>query len=128
MKGRGMATTQEMNHPKKGSTIKVEPLKQLKDIKNLKRLLKDTIRDYCIFVVGINTSLRASDLLRITVGQVRHVSVGEHFTVREKKTGKLRQVTMNNSAYQAIRELLATMPNAKDEEPRRGGGSLPRLH
>ena len=30
------------NHPKKGSTIKVEPIRHLKDIKSIKRLLQDS--------------------------------------------------------------------------------------
>ena len=59
-----------LNHPKKGDSIKVEPIKAKKDIQNLKKLLSDKPRDLAIFVVGINTNLRASDLLRIKVGQV----------------------------------------------------------
>jgi hypothetical protein len=48
---------QRQNHPKKGSKIKVEPIRQMKDINNLKKLLTDNPRDYCLFIVGINTNL-----------------------------------------------------------------------
>lgn len=56
-----MQKGQNFNHPKKGSSIRVEPIKKAKDIKSIKRLLKDRPRDLCLFVTGINTNLRASD-------------------------------------------------------------------
>jgi hypothetical protein len=50
------------NHPRKGARIKVEPFRDIQDIQNIKRLLRDRPRDLCLFIVGINTNLRASDL------------------------------------------------------------------
>ena len=46
------------NYPKKGATIKVEPITELKDVKLIKRPLKDKPRDSCLFIMGINTNLR----------------------------------------------------------------------
>ena len=43
-------------YPKKGSTIKVEPIKSLRDIATIKRLLADRPRDYALFVIGINSN------------------------------------------------------------------------
>jgi len=40
------------NHPKTGSQIKVDPIKNLKDIKSIKKLLKDNPRDFALFVMG----------------------------------------------------------------------------
>ena len=59
------------NAPGGGSQIKVEPIREVKDINTIKRMLKDKPRDYALFTIGINTNLRASDLCRLTVGQVR---------------------------------------------------------
>jgi hypothetical protein len=56
-----------LNHPKKGDKIKVEPIKSEKDIRNIKKHLVDKPRDLAIFILGINTNLRASDLLKITI-------------------------------------------------------------
>ena len=95
--------------------IKVDPIRDVRDIKNIKRLLADKPRDLAIFVVGINTNLRASDLLKIKVGQVRHLGSGEHFSIREKKTQKLKDITINVSVAKVIQNLLATMPDASDE-------------
>jgi integrase len=115
------------NHPKINSMISVLPIMNLKDITTIKKRL-DTPRDFALFVVGINTAFRASDLLRIRVGQVRHLQPGDTLPVREKKTRKERRVTLNKAAQDAIQKLLATMPAAADEEPlfqsRNGGKEL----
>lgn len=112
----GQNHTQSINHPQPGSSIRVEPIRKLKDVALIKRLLADRPRDLCIFVIGVNTNLRGGDLLRITVGDVRHLSVGESFVVREQKTGKLRRVTINAAVYNVLHTLLANRPGAVDEE------------
>ena len=66
-----MKTARNQNRPKKGSQIKVDPIKKRKDIESIKKLLADNPRNSALFTIGINTNLRASDLLRIKVGQVR---------------------------------------------------------
>lgn len=105
--------SQEENHPKKGSNIKVDPIRDVKDIKLIKRILQERPRDFALFVVGVNTNLRASDLLKIRVGDVLGLQPGEYFTLREKKTGKLRSITINKAVFDAVRILLLTMPDAK---------------
>lgn len=118
------------NHPKPGSTIKVEPIRQEKDIKLIKRLLAEKPRNLAIFVLGINTNLRASDLLRIAIGQVLHLKPGEQFSIREKKTGKLRSITLNKTVHEAFQSLLKTLDISDPSAPlfqshRRGkGGKL----
>jgi len=106
-----------LNYPRPGSTIKVEPIRELKDIKSIKRLLADRPRNLAIFVIGINTNLRAGDLLKITVGMVRGLEVGDHFSLTEKKTTKNRIITINKSVHDVIQNLLAIMPGVKDSEP-----------
>ena len=81
-----------------------------------------------MFVVGINTNLRASDLTRITVGQVRSLKPGESFDLREKKTGKVRSVVMNGDCIKAIGRYLTGRLDAADDEPlfksQRGGHAI----
>lgn len=91
------------NHPKKGSTIKVEPIRCLKDIKAIKRILQGSPRDLCLFTLGINTNLRASDLLAITADMVRNK---DELVLKEKKTGKERRITLNPTTQKAIQHLL----------------------
>jgi integrase len=104
------------NHPKKFSTIKVDPIRKLKDIKSIKKLLHDHPRNFCLFTLGINTNLRASDLLRITAGMVRHIDAGDELQIREQKTKKHRIITLNKSVVSAIQNLLASR-NYDDNEP-----------
>lgn len=105
-----------LNHPKKGDIIKVDPITSTKDIDNIKKLLAGKPRDLAIFILGINTNLRASDILKITVGQVRHLNPGDHLVIREKKTGKDRRITINKTVHSAIQNLIATMPSKSDAE------------
>ena len=54
-------------------------------------------RDLALFTIGINTNLRASDLLRLKVGQVKDLKVGDAVEIKEKKAGKVRQITLNKT-------------------------------
>ncbi|QWV96993.1 tyrosine-type recombinase/integrase [Geomonas nitrogeniifigens] len=116
------------NHPAKGSIISVNPIMDLKAIGTIKKILADNPRDSALFVVGINTALRASELLALTVGQVRPLTPGDTLAVREGKTGKERRITLNKAAHDAIQKLLATMPDAEGAAPlflsRKGDGAL----
>lgn len=116
------------NHPKAGTSIKVEPIRDLKDVRSIKKQLAGNTRDLAIFTVGINTKLRASDLVALTVGMVKHLQPGEHFTIRERKTGKDSAITINKTVYEVVQSLLATIPDASDDQPlfqsRKGGAAL----
>jgi len=94
------------NAPQKGSEIKVDPIKNLEDINLIKRMLKDNPRDLAIFTIGINTNLRASDLVRLETQQVKYLSAGENFEIKEKKTKKQKRITLNQTCINAIQNLL----------------------
>jgi integrase len=103
-----MQKGQNYNHPKKGSTTKVDPIKDKKHIQTIKKLLADNPLDYALFVVGINTNLRASDLLSIRVHQVKDLNPNGEIVLNEKKTKKERRITLNKACISAIRGLLAS--------------------
>ncbi len=105
-----------VNHPKKGSIIKVEPIKNLKDIETIKKLLFNNPRNYALFVLGINTNLRASDLCSITVGMVRNLNPMNEIGIKEKKTGKTRRITLNKGCTDAIQRLLASRPYQDEQQ------------
>ena len=84
------------NHPKKGTALKVDPIRCEKDIRAIKKILADKPRDLAIFCLGINTALRASDILKIKVGDVRGLKRGDIFETKEKKTAKYRDVTLKS--------------------------------
>ena len=104
-----------LNHPKKGSHISVEPIRRQKDIKLIKKILQDSPRNICLFILGINTNLRASDLLKIKVEQVRHLQPGEEITLKEKKTKKQRRINLNRACIEAIQNLLKSIKYEDDD-------------
>lgn len=116
------------NHPKAGQSIKVDPIRKPKDIQLIKKMLVDHPRNLAIFTLGINTNLRASDLISLTVRQVKYLKTGDHFLTKERKTGKTRQITVNNAVHEAFKGLLETMTDVADSKPlfqsRKGGKAL----
>ena len=111
----------------RGRITKVDPIRSPGQIASIKTLLKDSPRNLAIFTMGINTALRASDLLRVKLSDVEHLSPGEHFTIREKKTGKAKQVTLNKASYLAIKKYLKVRRKTHADAPlflsRQGGNS-----
>ncbi len=90
------------NHPKSGDTIKVEPIRTLQTISKIKTLLLKQPRNFCLFVLGINTAFRASELLSIRVGHVAHLLPGDILEIKQQKTKQYRSVTFNQAAYDAV--------------------------
>lgn len=124
-----MQKGENKNRPAKGSSIAVEPIKEISDIQNIKKLLAGNPRDYCLFVLGINTNLRASDLLSIRVEQVKGLKVGNELPLKEIKTGKSRRITLNKAVVMAIEGLLTSKMCKGDYlfEGQRGRLTVPSL-
>ena len=124
------AKIRNLNHPKKGSVIRVDPIRSMKDIKSTRRLLDDQPRNLALFTLGINTNLRASDILAIKAGQVRGLKPMDEIEIKERKTGKLRRITLNKAVIKATDTLLATFPYQDNDflfRGRRGALTVPSL-
>ncbi len=84
----------------------VEPIRDPKKIVAIKTILKHGKypRDYLLFVVGLNTALRISDLLALRVKDIlsRQGDIVEALHIREQKTGKEKKIKLNQSAREAI--------------------------
>jgi integrase len=77
----------------KSTTYDVQPLRTIEEIEEMKWSLRRhcSERDYFLFVFGINTGLRVSDILPLKVGDIRGKS---HVLVVQKKNGKPRSVSL----------------------------------
>ena len=93
----------------------VEPIRDRKKIAQIKNLLRGQkrFRDLLLFVVGINTALRISDLLQLQInhfldeqGRIKH-----RFWIKERKRGKRHEVVINTSIREALDEYLAAFPD-----------------
>jgi integrase len=104
-----------INHPKKGRQIRVEPIRRRKDITSIKRLLETRPRDHLLFVMGINNGLRVGDLLKLKVSDVERLKPGQTITIREGKTGKENILMVNKAVHKAIKNFLEEMQPESDE-------------
>jgi integrase len=115
---------QSNNHPKEGDIIAADPLKTTEEVLLVKDYVKRSIRDYALFILGINTNLRASDIVRLTVGDV----IDGQVCIREKKTKKKRLFRLNEITRQAIAPLLGREEGEALFASRKGGSlSIPAL-
>lgn len=112
----------------------VEPIRDLGKIQTMKRVLRANPRNELLFIFGINSALRVSDLLRLKLADVIDESQSPRGSValREQKTGKTKRFPLNESIKTALIRYLATRPDAEPGEPlfpsRKGGGALTRQH
>jgi len=105
-----MKTGQNFNHPKKGASIKVSPIRNIEDILAIKTLLKNQPRNLCLFTMGINTAYRANELLSLTVGQVSKLKTGDRLEIKQNKNQKYRAITLNNMTVNVIQQWLKSHP------------------
>lgn len=97
----------------------VEPIRDKKKIAQIKNQLRGEkrYRDLLLFVVGINTALRVSDLLTLHIGDFIDAQgdVVDRFWLREAKRGKRNEVIINDSIRETLRELLVAYPTLPDD-------------
>ena len=77
----------------------VHPIKTKKDIEKMKACLHG--RDLLLFTIGINSSLRISDILTLKVEDFN----GESLRLFEQKTNKYKEIRINGAIKKAINEL-----------------------
>jgi integrase len=92
----------------------VEPIRDRKKIAQIKNLLRGQRRqrDLLLFVVGINSALRVSDLLKLQISDFVDTNgkVQSRFWIREEKRNKRHEVIINDSIKEALQEYLAAYP------------------
>lgn len=106
---------QNLNRPAPGTMIDIQSIKLKKDIEAIKQLLSDKPRDFLLFVMGINNGIRASDLLKIKVGDVVHLKSGQALKIREKKTKKMNILVINKPVYKALQNYLVKLEPTDDD-------------
>ena len=95
---------------------RMQPIRAIDHIQRIRRNLKKpkTAVWYALFVIGINTNLRVSDLRRLTWGQVwkegehKKGEIGElaeYIRVTEQKTHKKRRIFINEPVTEALHYL-----------------------
>ena len=94
----------------------VEPIRNQQKIYAIKQyILGDKynkayrVRDYLLFVFGINSALRISDLLSLRVKDVLNSQgeIKDHFKIRTSKTRKELKILINDSVKKALEKYFA---------------------
>ncbi len=96
------------HHPKKGSSIKVSPIRNLRVIARIKGNLEKEgqLRNLCLFTLGINTAWRANELLSITVQEVENLREGDILELKQSKNNKYRATPLNAVVIDTIQNWL----------------------
>lgn len=97
----------------------VQPLKSKRDIERMKLALYG--RNLLLFTVGINSSLRISDILNLRVKDVSN----DYIEMIEQKTGKTKRIKINNAIKSAVKSLVPSdakpddwlFPSRKGDKP-----------
>ena len=87
----------------------VEPIRSLSKIAEFSDALKEQPRNYLMFILGIHTGLRISDILNLKVSDVRDK---ERIRLKEKKTGKEKTFPIP----EAVKPLIQEYVKGKDNE------------
>jgi site-specific recombinase XerC len=116
------------NRPIKGSIHRKEPIRDHRAIEEIKKLLNGKKRDLALFVLAINSNLRACDLLSLIIDQVKNLQVGDDLVLREKKTKKIRRIVINRAVWHALNGWLEIHPQLENGQAplylSRKGGAL----
>lgn len=86
----------------------VSPIRDKKQIEVMKSFLKARdIRNYLLFMVGISSALRISDILKLQVSDIWDGRKPKEFIMlNEKKTGKSKQFPITKNLNKAIIEFM----------------------
>jgi integrase len=111
---------------KKEHLIDVQPIRSKAQIDKMKWALKRhcSKRDYILFLIGINTGLRVSDLLNLKTNQILKLKnkKEKEFQIKEGKTKKARMVRISSIfdkvlAYASEVDSEWLFPSRKGDKP-----------
>ena len=82
---------------------RVQPIRDREQLAEIKVFLKKwNVRNYILFLIGIQTGLRISDILKLKVADV----TSDYIIIFEQKTGKYREVEMPNELKREIKKFI----------------------
>jgi integrase len=100
----------------------VQPIREIEDIyRMLEGLGKWNVMYRMLFLIGINTGLRISDLRQLRVRDVRK----NYITMTEQKSGRQMRVLINEELRHEIDDYIQSLPNDRVLFPSREGKNSP---
>ena len=96
----------------------VHPIREIKQLEAVKGYLRGkNKRDFLLFMVGVSSALRISDILKLKVKQVWDGKKPVAFIeINEKKTGKYKRFPITPNLAKAVKEYVKEYPNKIQED------------
>ena len=94
----------------------VQPIRDKTKLEMLKYELKKTgIRNYLLFLTGLNSGMRVSDVVNLNRDNIRdeNNNMREHITIIEQKTGKLKKFPLVNGLRAEMEKYTENMPQGE---------------
>ena len=102
----------------------VQPIRDKKIIERFKiELKKNSFRNYMLFMTGINTGLRISDIIKLKVCDMSNT----HIQIKEQKTDKHKRVLINSSLRKDLNEYTNGMNDNDYLFPSKKGDYITRI-
>ena len=109
-----MRTNNEYTEAGKTHKVKPRPIKPITDREMLQRVKQEAQKmgpqPYMLILIGLNTGLRISDILPLTVGEFRR---SDRLMIFEKKTGKFTEIKLPKMV---ISDVLRATAKKRDED------------
>ncbi len=111
----------------------VQPIRETRKIEAMKKILRaGGKRNEMLFVLGINSALRISDLLSLAVSDIldENGKVREVVSLSERKTGKNKLFPLNEAAKKVIAEYVEEARPDREAAlfpSRKGGKAISRI-
>lgn len=100
-----------------------QPIKDREKLERLKSYYiveKPNLRNHLLIIMGLNTALRISDILRLRWGDLYEEKTGyirEHLELTEHKTGKKKLLAINSSVRETLLQYYSFIVNKKSHTP-----------
>jgi len=91
--------------------MKVKPI-PAEYVKRIKDWTRANPRNYALFVIGINTGLRASDLVRLRLSDFWNGRFKHYLIIKQHKTGRNVKIAINQPVVEAVSLWRGDNPNA----------------
>ena len=91
----------------------VEPIRDIKTIKNIRSILKSqSSRNELLFILGINVGLRISDILKLKLSDILkpNRTAKDYVVITEKKTGKTKKFYLGDIVKKLIESYIKDAP------------------
>ncbi len=87
----------------------VEPIRDINLVYDIEDYLKEkSKRNYILFLIGVNTGLRISDILKLRTRDIRDSkgNIKKHIVLEEQKTGKDKKIKISDDIRPILKEYL----------------------